>query len=142
MSATAQEASTGRRATALAASACVLLSATASRLTDSAQGFAMNALLGGNKQSNGHGGGSSNLVGQLASGLLGGGKQNHGGSSSGHGGGGSSGLVGQLASGLLGGGKQNHGNSQSGHASSSGGGLGGLLGGVLGGGSVRRRPLL
>ncbi|KAF1970139.1 hypothetical protein BU23DRAFT_570946 [Bimuria novae-zelandiae CBS 107.79] len=100
-------------------------------------GFALNALTGGNKHSGGQGGGSNNLVGQLASGLLGGGKQSHG--SSGHGGG-SSNLVGQLASGLLGGGKQNHGSSQlgqgsSGHSSSSGGGLGGLLGGVLGGGS-------
>ncbi|KAJ4348766.1 uncharacterized protein N0V89_010144 [Didymosphaeria variabile] len=102
-------------------------------------GFAMNALMGNNKQSS-HGGGSSNLVGQLASGLLGGGKQSHGGSSSGHGGG-SSNLVGQLASGLLGGGKQSHGSNQSGHggssghSTSSGGGLGGLLGGVLGGSS-------
>ncbi|OAL55241.1 hypothetical protein IQ07DRAFT_160337 [Pyrenochaeta sp. DS3sAY3a] len=41
-------------------------------------GFAMNALMGNNKQSSGHGSGSGNLVGQLAGSLLGGGKQSHG----------------------------------------------------------------
>ena len=99
----------------------------------------MNALMGGNKQSSGHGGGSNNLVGQLAGSLLGGGKQSHG--SSGHGSSGGGNLVGQLAGSLLGGGKQ-HGSSSGGQSSnsghgSSGGGLGGLLGGVLGGGQVR-----
>lgn len=101
----------------------------------------MNALMGNNKQSSGHGGGSGNLVGQLAGSFLGGGKQSHGGSSHG---GGSSNLVGQLAGSFLGGGgKQNHGSSSGGQSNGSnqpstgGGGLGGLLGGVLGGGSVR-----
>lgn len=102
----------------------------------------MNALMGGNKQNSGHGsGGSSNLVGQLAGSLLGGGKQSHG-SSGGHGSGGPGNLVGQLAGSFLGGGKQSHGSSsgQQQHGGSSGhgssGGLGGLLGSVMGGGSV------
>lgn len=118
----------------------------ACRLTKGIQGFAMNALMG-NKQSGsgGHGGGGSgNLVGQLAGSFLGGGKQ-HGGSSGGHsgGGGGAGNLVGQLASGLLGGGKQ-HGSSSGGQqhgGSSSGGGLGGMLGSVLGGGGSVQCPL-
>lgn len=95
-------------------------------------GFAMNALMGNNKQSHGSGGGgggggSGNLVGQLAGSFLGGGKQNHGGS-----GGGSSNLVGQLAGSLLGGGKQSnsHGSGQQ-----SGGGFGALSGLLGGGGS-------
>jgi hypothetical protein len=99
----------------------------------------MNALMGNNKQSSGHGGGSSNPLGQLAGQFLGGGKQSHGGS----GGGGSGGLAGQLVGSLLGGGKQSHGGSsgqQQQHGGSSGqassGGLGGLLGSVMGGGSV------
>jgi hypothetical protein len=73
-------------------------------------GFAMNALMGNNKQSHGGSSGSGNLVGQLAGSLLGGVKQSHGGSS-GHGGGGSGNLVGQLAGSFLGGGKQSHGGS-------------------------------
>lgn len=102
----------------------------------------MNALMGNNKQSSG--GGSGNLVGQLAGSLLGGGKQSHG-SNSGGSGGGSGNLVGQLAGSLLGGGKQNHGSNSSnqqssGSGHSSSGGLGGLLGSVMGGGSVRVVP--
>lgn len=68
---------------------------------------------GGGGSGSGSGGGSSGLVGQLASGLLGGGKQNHGNNQSGQSG-------------------------NSGHSTSSGGGLGGLLGGVLGGSSVSK----
>lgn len=99
----------------------------------------MNALMGGNKQSN-NGSGSGNLVGQLAGSLLGGGKQSYGSSGHGSSSGGSGNLVGQLAGSLLGGGKQ-HGSSSGTQNSSSGqgssGGLGSLLGGVLGGGQVR-----
>jgi hypothetical protein len=95
----------------------------------------MNALMGNNKQSSGHGGSSGNPLGALAGQFLGGGKQSHGSNS---GGGGSGGLAGQLVGSLLGGGKQSHGGSsgqQQQQQHGAAGGLGGLLGSVMGGGS-------